>query len=100
MDWRKQTVAWLKGKAAEQAQNNERWPRHAACYPSRGQRVEFAQRLADELEAEIAKEPHPLEFLHMNKVSYDALADAYEAEYRSARQVPRSCTLAPLLKSI
>jgi len=83
MDWRKQAVAWLKGKAAEQAQNNERWPRHAACYPSWGQRVEFAQRLADELEAEIDKEPHPLECLHINKGSYDALADAYEAEYRS-----------------
>lgn len=82
MDWRKQAVAWLKGKAAEQAQNNEKWPRHAACCPSWGQRVEFAQRLAEELEAEIAKEPHPLECLH--RFGTDAACDAYERDYELA----------------
>ena len=50
--WQREAVAWLRGKAAEQAQNNERWPEHARCYPSWTERVETAQRLADELERE------------------------------------------------
>jgi len=54
LTWESQAVAWLRGKAAEQAQNNERWPQHAACYPSWGERVKHAQRLADDLEREAA----------------------------------------------
>ena len=50
--WQREAVAWLRGKAAEQAQNNERWPEHAKCYPSWTERVKTAQRLADELERE------------------------------------------------
>jgi hypothetical protein len=50
--WQRQAVAWLRGKAAEQAQNNERWPEHAKCYPTWTDYVKFAQRLADELERE------------------------------------------------
>ena len=30
--WQREAVAWLRGKAAEQAQNNERWPEHAKCF--------------------------------------------------------------------
>lgn len=56
MTWQKQAVAWLRGKAAEQAQNNERWPGHAKCYPSWIERVKTTQRLADELEYEINDE--------------------------------------------
>ena len=54
MTWERHAVAWLRGKAAEQAQNNERWPRHAACYPSWIERVKHAQQLADDLEREAA----------------------------------------------
>jgi chromosome segregation ATPase len=50
--WQMEAVAWLRGKAAEQAQNNDRWPEHAKCYPSWTERVGTAQRLADELERE------------------------------------------------
>lgn len=50
--WQMQAVAWLRGKAAEQAQNNERWPEHARRYPSWTERVKTTQRLADELERE------------------------------------------------
>lgn len=59
MDWKKMAVAWLRGKAAEQAQNNERWPDHAKCYPSWTDRVTFCQWLADDLERDnsIASEP-------------------------------------------
>ena len=54
--WQREAVAWLRGKAAEQAQNNERWPEHAKCYPSWTERVETAQRLADDLEREAEEE--------------------------------------------
>ncbi len=54
--WQREAVGWLRGKAAEQAQNNERWPEHAKCYPSWTERVETAQRLADELEREAEEE--------------------------------------------
>ena len=54
LTWESQAIAWLRGKAAEQAQNNERWPRHAACYPSWIERVKHAQQLADDLEREAA----------------------------------------------
>ena len=52
MNWKMQAVAWLRGKAAEQEQNNERWPEHAKCYQTWRDYVTFAQRLADELERE------------------------------------------------
>lgn len=52
--WQHQAVAWLRSKAAEQAQTNQRYPRHAECYPSWVQRVEQAQRLANDLEREAA----------------------------------------------
>lgn len=53
--WEQQAVAWLRGKAAEQAQNNERWPEHAKCYPSWVDRVKYAQLLADDLEREAGR---------------------------------------------
>lgn len=56
LTWQKEAVAWLRGKAAEQAQNNERWPEHAKCYPMWTERVKTAQRLADALESEIDDE--------------------------------------------
>lgn len=90
MNWQTQAVAWLRGKAAEQAQNNERWPEHAKCYPRWMQYVETAQRLADELEHEASQEPHPLAGLHINQGSMDAAADAYEAEYNAAKQTPNA----------
>jgi hypothetical protein len=56
MNWKMQAVAWLRGKASEQAQNNERWPEHAKCYPSWTERVEQMQHLANELEREARDE--------------------------------------------
>ena len=85
--WQRQAVAWLRGKAAEQAQNNERWPEHAKCYPSWTERVKTTQRLADELEHEAENGRHPLDGLHINQGSLDAAADAYEAEYNKAHGI-------------
>ena len=85
--WQGQAVAWLRGKAAEQAQNNERWPDHAKWHPSWTERVETMQRLADELEHEAEEARHPLEGLHINQGSFDAAADAYESEYNKAHGI-------------
>lgn len=51
-DWRRLAVTWLRAKAADQAQTNEKYPRHAAAYPSWTERVVTMQRLADDLERE------------------------------------------------
>lgn len=50
MKWQTQAAAWLRAKATEQSQINERYPKHAACYPSWVDRVKIMQRLAEELE--------------------------------------------------
>jgi|SRR5882672_6780700 len=50
LPWEVMAIAWLKGKAADQAKNNEKWPNHAKCYPSWVEYVEFCERLATELE--------------------------------------------------
>ena len=60
-DWRQMAVAWLRRKATAQAENNERWPDHAACYPSWRNYVDRAQRFADELEADQMAMPYGLE---------------------------------------
>jgi len=54
--WEKYAVAWLRGKAAEQAKINDQYPDHAKSYPSWIERVKFAQQLADNLELEAARE--------------------------------------------
>jgi hypothetical protein len=54
-NWQPMAIAWLRGKAADQARINDAYPRHATAYPSWTARVENAQRLADELEREHAK---------------------------------------------
>ena len=53
--WEMMAIAWLRGKAAGQAQNNERWPDHAKCYPRWTLYVDIAQELANELEREHQK---------------------------------------------
>lgn len=49
-EWRPHAIAWLRRKAAEQAVENARFPRHAECYPSWVRQVTILQRLADELQ--------------------------------------------------
>ena len=85
--WQGQAVAWLRGKAAEQAQNNERWPEHAKCYSSWTERVKTMRGLADELERDAEENQHPMAGLHINQGSFDAAADAYEAEYNKAHGI-------------
>lgn len=60
-DWRKQAIAWIRGKAAEQAQTNQKYPRHAECYPSWVEKVHTLERLAGDLEAESESPPFGLE---------------------------------------
>lgn len=48
-DWRVQAAEWLEAKASEQAENNERWPEHAACYPSWRESVGLFRDLAREV---------------------------------------------------
>lgn len=48
--WERLAVAWLRGRAAAQDQNNERWPEHAKAYDRWRYYVTIAQALADELE--------------------------------------------------
>lgn len=48
--WERLAVAWLRGRAAAQDQNNERWPEHAKAYDRWRYYVTIAQVLADELE--------------------------------------------------
>jgi len=52
VNWQRMAVAWLRGKAADQAKINEAYPRHVQAYPSWQARVDLAQKLADELERE------------------------------------------------
>ncbi|TXD58900.1 hypothetical protein FUT88_13590 [Ralstonia sp. TCR112] len=50
--WHRLAVAWLRGKAADQAKTNEKYPEHAACYENWRNVVTYAQKFADELEHE------------------------------------------------
>jgi len=61
LDWRRQATAWIRGKAAEQAQTNQKHPRHAECYPSWVEKVHVLERLACELDAEQEAPPFGLE---------------------------------------
>jgi len=56
VSWQRQASAWLRGKAAEQAQINERFPQHVRCYPSWTERVKQLQDLAEELDREAEEE--------------------------------------------
>ncbi|CAJ0701783.1 hypothetical protein LMG19089_02925 [Ralstonia edaphis] len=56
--WHRLAVAWLRGKAADQAKTNEKYPEHAACYDNWRNVVTYAQKFADELERE-APDTHP-----------------------------------------
>ena len=56
VSWQRQASAWLRGKAAEQAQTNERYPEHVKCYPSWTERVKQLQALAEELDREAEEE--------------------------------------------
>jgi len=83
--WHVQAVAWLRGKAAEQAQNNERWPDHAKAYANWRDTVKFAERFADDLERENAT-PSPAV----------AASDVVDAE--SAAWVPDAYVAAKVAK--
>lgn len=52
--WKAPAAAWLRAKAKEQQKVNEDYPRHAECYPSWGERVHHFNRLAFELEKDLA----------------------------------------------
>ena len=58
VEWHRLAVAWLRGRAADQAKTNEEYPEHAACYENWRNIVTYAQRFADELERE-APDTHP-----------------------------------------
>lgn len=55
VSWKRRAVEWLREKANEQVQNNERWPEHTKCYPTWTERVRMLQWLAEELESEAEK---------------------------------------------
>lgn len=55
--WQTMASAWLKGKAAEQAQANEKYPRHAECYPTWVARVGILQKLAADIEHDLQSQP-------------------------------------------
>lgn len=62
-NWRGQAAGWLRAKARAQECVNIDNPRHAAVYPSWSARVDWLDRLADELDAEVGAaafglEPH------------------------------------------
>ena len=48
--WKISAAAWLREKAKAQRLINEKYPRHAECYPSWGSRVNLLDALARELE--------------------------------------------------
>lgn len=53
-DWRPAAVAWLRAQANEQEARNKESPRHAAAYPSWGERVRWWRSAADDLERAIS----------------------------------------------
>lgn len=58
-------------------------------YPALCEKSGLCERVGGRLYT-LAAPTHPLEGLHINQGSMDAAADAYEAEYRAAHQVPNA----------
>ena len=64
------------------SQNTSRLPT-----PSGWSDTDWLKRLQEWKESREDEEfPHPLAALHINQGSYDAAADAYEAEYNAAHE--------------